>query len=236
MKWLITIVLFLVCFTQVVFAQNGRQYISIGVGPSMIYADNAGIYSKFEFQIQPVVTLAYNHPMTSEFDLRSTIGGQKLNSGGFDPLDSYRVAQWTNRGQAFDFNGMAYFADVMPTYIINPNTPGRAGEIVNFYVGLGLGVIHVQREQQTLRDPVYVNNVFVSGRIEEGKANNTALYVPLRLGVSTNLEYDWDVSFELSALTTTSSKLDGNTFQYKSIRPELLMQFQINIIRYLSRW
>jgi hypothetical protein len=235
MKGLITIVFFLLCIVQHGNAQFERQYISLSAGPSMIYGDNAGIYSQFEFQVQPVISLAYNRPLTNEFDLRTTFGVQMLNSGGYDPLDSYRVARWTERGQAFDFTGMAYFVDVMPTYIINPNTPGRAGEVVNFYAGLGIGVIHVQRDQQTLRDPVYVNDVFVSGRIEEEKANTTALYIPLRLGVSTNLEYDWDVSFELSALTTTSSKIDGNTFQYKSIKPELLLQFQISVIRYISR-
>lgn len=232
--FLLTVVLF-ISILQISFAQYERQHVALGIGPSMIYADNAGLYSTLDFKILPVFTLSYNHQLSDFFDIRGTLGSQLLNSGGFDPIESGRVAQWGLTDQAFDFKGVGYFLDVMPVYNINPNTRGRAGEVVNFYAGLGIGVINVQREQEVLKDVTRINGVFVNGTIVESKQSDTSIYIPLRLGMSTNLEYDWDFAFEASALTTTSTNLDGNNIQYKSIKPELLLQFQVVLIRYLAR-
>jgi hypothetical protein len=176
MKLLILAVISLFSFVKIGNAQYERQYVSLGVGPSMIYADNSGFYNGFKFKIQPVATFTYNYQMSFNFDLRTTLGTQMLNSGGFDPVESYRVFQWTQKDQAFDFTGLGYFGDLMPTYIFNPNIPGRRVDLFTFYGGIGIGVIQVSRNQKKLRDAVYVDRiVFVSGRIEEEKAIDTAL-------------------------------------------------------------
>lgn len=216
-------------------AQYIRDHISIGIGPSMLYADNAGEYSNFKFKILPSATLSYNKQIADVMDLRATFGLQMLNSGGFDPLNAGRVVRWGNNDQAFDFEGNAYFGDIMTVFNFNPYIPGRAGEVANLYAGAGIGVMQVKRKQEVLKNGKIENNVLTAGEIIKSNQSTTLAYIPFRLGISTNLESDWDYSLDFSLFTAMNSELDGNNMKTKRITPDMMLQFQIMIKRYLGR-
>jgi len=216
-------------------AQYIRDYISLGIGPSMLYADNAGEYTAFKFKILPSASLSYNTQVGYLLDLRATIGSQMLNSGGFDPLTAQRVVRWGNNDQAFDFKGNAYYGDIIAVFNLNPNSPGRAGEVANLYAGVGIGIMHVRRDQEILKNGKIKNNILLEGEIVKSKQSSTLAYVPVRVGISTNLESSWDYSFEFSLFTALNSELDGNHMQTKRIKPDMMGQFQIVIVRYFGR-
>ncbi|SDZ29246.1 MULTISPECIES: hypothetical protein [Rhodonellum] len=228
-------ILILLCTLKISNAQYIRDHISIGIGPSMLYGDNAGEYTAFKFKILPSATLAYNNQIADIMDLRATFGVQMLNSGGYDPLNTGRVVRWGDNDQAFDFKGNAYFGDIMSVVNFNPNIPGRAGEIANFYAGLGLGVMYVNRDQEVLKNGRIENEILLEGEIIKSKQSTTLAYLPFRVGVSTNLESDWDYSFDFSLFTALDSGLDGNNMKTKRIKPDMMGQFQIVIKRYFGR-
>jgi hypothetical protein len=215
-------------------AQGSRDHISGGFGWGMIYAENAGIYKYFEFKMEPTFSFAYNKELSEKFDLRATVGGQVLNSGEYRPLNNPIIIEWGDNGQAYYFKGMGYFFDVMPILNLNPNTSG-VGEPVNFYVGLGLGAMYSERAQRVMRDGVLENGIYVQGFVERSNQSTTIPYVPLKFGLVSNFEYEWDVGLEFSAMFLTNSEIDGNNMQNKLIYPDVMANFQIFIRRYLNR-
>ncbi len=199
-----------------------------------MYGDNAGEYRAFKLKVTPAATLAYNKQLTDFWSLRANVGAQILNSGGFDALTHRRVINWGNQDQAFDFTGIAYFADITPIFITNPNSAGMVTSTLQFYAGLGLGYMYVEREQQVLKNGMVLQDVLVRGDIVESSQSSILPYIPLRLGISTNLEYSWDYALEFCLFTALNSELDGNILQTKTLRPDMMGQIQITVKRYIG--
>jgi hypothetical protein len=216
-------------------AQKSRDHVSAGIGLGMIYGDNAGIYKYMQFKTLPAFSVAYSKELSPKVDLRTSIGGQILNSGEFRPLNTPTVVEWGNNGQAYFFKGNAFFLDVMPILYLNPNQNGRAGEPVNYYIGLGVGGVYSQRAQRVLRDGVLENGMLVQGFVERSNQTTATAYIPFKLGLSTNLEYEWDLALEMNVMTMTSSEIDGNIMTNKLINPDVLVNFQVILRRYLRR-
>ncbi|MBS9525496.1 hypothetical protein KIH41_00050 [Litoribacter ruber] len=215
-----------VCSTANAQDYINRSYISFGAGGGMMYADNTGNFNRFRFNVKPAVSAAINAQLTRHLDLRATIGTQWLDSGDFTGENRETWVSWGEQGQAFFFRGNAYFGDITPVINFNPNTEGRIGKVVNYYLGVGVGYTYVERLQRTMR-PDYT--------IRERNAENGSVYIPVRIGMSTNLESKWDVSFELSALNALSSDLDGLNINRTTVPIDVFVQFQMMIVRYISR-
>lgn len=227
--------LFLIFIIGNISAQRSRDHVSAGFGLGMIYGDNAGIYKYMQFKTLPAFSVAYSKEISGKFDLRTSIGGQIINSGEFRPLNSLQIVEWGNNGQAYFFKGNSFFVDVMPILYLNPNQSGRAGEPVNYYIGLGLGGIYSQRAQRVLRDGAIENGMLVAGFVERSNQTTATAYVPFKLGMSTNLEYEWDLAFEMNVMTMVNSEIDGNTMTNKLFNPDVLVNFQVILRRYLRR-
>ncbi|MBS9525878.1 outer membrane beta-barrel protein [Litoribacter alkaliphilus] len=213
-------------------AQFNRDHFFISAGPSMIYGDNAGIYSDFRFRILPAIGIGYNYELSRHWDLRASIGNQWISSGNYYSAESRRARLWSETDEAIRFNGTAIYADIMPTFQLNPNIRGRVGNVVNYYMGAGIGLMHSSRQ-----DKLLIENPFTETTgLAEQSGSTTSLYVPLRFGVSTNLEQEWDIAFEGSSFIAFSSDIDGNTSQWKQVKPDVLLQFQIIVKRYIGRY
>ncbi|WP_373495100.1 hypothetical protein [Aquiflexum sp.] len=216
-------------------AQRSRDHVSAGFGLGMMYGDNSGIYKFLQFKNLPAFSVAYSKEMSDKIDIRASIGGQIINSGEYRPLNSPKIVEWGNNEQAYFFKGNAFFADVMPILYLNPNQSGRAGEPVNYYIGLGLGGLYSQRAQRVLRDGVIENGMLVAGAVERSNQTLVTPYVPIKLGMSTNLEYEWDLAFEMNVMGLASSEIDGNIMTNKLFNPDVLVNFQVVLRRYFRR-
>ncbi len=225
-------VFILMCFCQTLSAQG--DHVSIGIGPSLLYSDNSGEYRSFSFKIQPAITLSVNKQISEYIGLRGSFGAQNFNSGGFDPLNKKYVINWGNQDQAFDFKGRGYFADFMPVFTTNPNASGMLTSSVQFFMGLGLGVMFVEREQETLKNGVLIDGVLVEGNILTSNETSFVPYVPIRTGLSTNLSGNWDYALEFVLITTTNSELDGNNIKTKTLSPDMSGQIQFTVKRYFG--
>jgi hypothetical protein len=223
-----------IAFLGLLSAQGSRDYISGGFGWGMIYGENAGIYKYMEFKLEPAFSFSYSKEISDKFDIKATVGGQVLNSGEFRPLNNPIIIQWGNNGQAYYFKGMSYFADVMPVMNLNPNSSG-VGEPVNFYVGLGIGAMYSERAQRVMRDGVLENGIYVQGFVERSNQSTMVPYIPLKFGIVSNFEYEWDMGIEISTMFLTNSEIDGNNMQNKLIYPDMMANFQFFIRRYINR-
>lgn len=219
------VLLLVMCFWHNVHAQG--DHISIGIGPSLIYGDNSGEYSKFKFKVQPAITLSINKQINEFVGLRSSIGVQSFNSGDYDLAYPRVLIKWGDKNQAFGYKGRGYFADVMPVFTTNPNAAGMLMSSFQFYAGLGLGIMFVEREQRTLKNGVLENGVIREGEIITSNETNFIPYIPVRTGLTTNLSGDWDFGLEFVLMTTTNSKLDGNNIQDKTINLDMTGQIQL---------
>lgn len=171
---------------------------SIGLGPSFIYADNGAQYHQRNFEINPAFTVAYSNRFSERWALRGTGGLQIIESGGDPSQNAQR--RWQESGGAFRFNGMAYFADVMPVFYFIPFLNHMNRPQVNFYTGAGLGVIHVRRTEYFSFDPSETGS----------QTNITTGYVPVRLGIDFRVGSLDDLSLELGVLLSFTDYLDGN--------------------------
>lgn len=225
--------LFLIFFLyQNAQAQYSRDNITVAVGPAMIYGDNAGRYQKFRFKVSPALSLSYSREVADEFDIRVTGGVQLMDSGDFG-MNSLRVEnQSAVENQAIHFTGQAFFLDVMPVYLFNPTPPGYVGYEFNYYAGVGLGAMYSNRVDQI---PLLRERFTDPIALEEVNNQSIAFYVPIRAGISTNLEGMWDLGVEGTLITAYPSNIDGNTIKHKLIPLDMLIQFQVTLKRYLGR-
>jgi len=232
MKIIFTTFLVLIFSAHFAHAQYSRDNISVAVGPAMLYGDNAGRYRQFRFNVSPAFSLSYSREISDEFDLRATLGVQLMDSDDYG-LSSFKITNLSAiNDQAVKFTGQAIYFDVMPLYQFNPTPPGYVGYLINYYAGLGIGVLYSNRAEQVplLRErptqPLTLQNVDNS---------SVTLYVPIRAGISTNLEGLWDIGVEGTVITATSSNIDGNNIKHKIVPLDILLQFQITFKRYLGR-
>ncbi len=219
----------------IVRAQESRDFVTVGSGLGMVYGDNAGIYKLMRFKKSLGFSIAYSKEISEKFDLRTTLGLQNINSGEFRLINDPLVIEWGQNEQAYFFRGKAYFADVMPVFLFNQNEWNSSTKSINLYAGLGVGGIFSQRVQRILRDGVLENGILMDGIVERSFNSMATAYIPMRVGISSNLEYDWDYGVELSFLTLVNSKIDGNEMKNKLIKPDILASLQFMVRRYIGR-
>jgi len=213
-------------------AQYSRDNVSVAIGPAMLYGDNAGRYRQFRFNVSPALSLSYSRELTDEFDVRATAGVQLMDSGDFG-VGSFRKQNMSAaEDQAVDFTGQAFFFDVMPVYQFNPTPPGYVGYAINYYAGVGLGVMYSNREDQIPLERDRPTDALI---LEDQNNQSIAAYIPIRAGISTNLEGLWDMGIEGTVITAAPSNVDGNTIRNKIVPLDMLFQFQITFKRYLGR-
>lgn len=230
------IVFTVMCMCQTSWAQG--DHITLGIGPSMIYADNSGPYRKLFFKIQPSVTFSYNKQISEHLAVRGALGFQKFDSGYYEQYPHpAKLAKWSYQGKPFAFKGMGYFADVMPVFMTNPNEMGMLMSSLQFYAGLGFGVMYVQRDQKTLISLFDEEGLPVAEDIVITKDSNVIPYIPTRIGFTTNSGNDWDFGLEFVLILTTNSNLDGNNLNYNRISPDMAAQILFTVKRYIGkRW
>jgi hypothetical protein len=227
------VLFFTVCFCLKSSAQG--DHLAIGFGPSMVYVDNnSGVYKEFRFRVRPAITLAISKQLSENLALRGTIGAQIFDSGEHDFPYSKKIINWGNRDQAFEFKGSGYFADFLPVFTTNPNATGMLMSTLQFYAGLGFGVMMVNRDQKTLKDGVIEDGIFVEGDIVTSHETSFTPYVPLKIGISTNLSGDWDFALEYALLATTNSELDGNNIKHNRINPDMTSQILFTVKWYFG--
>lgn len=217
----------LVCFIAVNLskAQDDRtDRIGFGFGPSMMYGDNTGYTRKLKFKVLPAVALDYHKKLHAFVDVKGSIGWQMVNSGDF--YDVKHLTKIAEHNLPYGFKGNAFFADVMPVYHFNPNMSGYLPADYKVYLGVGLGVAHVMRTDSFMS---LSNGQLTSPRSLNG--SNTSVYVPLRTGVSTDVDEYWEIALEPGMMLSFFGELDGNNLQQKLIKPDILFQFQFFIRR-----
>jgi len=231
MKKILIIFLCLLFGSKIAEAQHHRDNFSFGIGPSILYGENAGLYSKFRVKALPSFTFSYSYDYAQHWDIRASAGIQRFDGAG---IKGAPKKKWIDSNQAYDTKGQAYFIDVMPVYQFNPIKRGKRKHLVSYYAGLGVGIMNVQREAKiavsTGRENV---NNWATVTMDQ---STTAIYFPVRVGVSTNLMKNWDFGIEGSALTAASYNLDGNNFKNKLIKPDMLVQLQVMVKRNLNIW
>lgn len=227
---------FLVCFCQTVSAQG--NYISLGLGPSLLYSDNSGIYRESKFKIQPTISLSYNKQINDFIGLRGSLGVQFLNSGDYYLEKPRHMVKWGDKDQAYSFTGHGYFADVMPVFTTNPNSSGKLSSTFQFYAGAGFGLMFVQREQKIFKNGLVQFNDIIEGETIITSDSDLIPYVPIRTGINTNLSGDWDFGLEFVLLVTTNSEVDGNNILDKRItKVDMSGQILLSVKRYIgSPW
>jgi len=236
MRKIVLLSLILLSIAANLQAQRTRDYFTIGIGPSMIYGDNTVNYPNLDFKISPSVSIGYNEQISHHFDVRATVGAQLLNSGNtlrqINPEDISKVVDWGLSGQAKDFLGQAYYMDVMPVYNFRPVMPEMVGYPWLYYAGAGIGVMHVNRHEEIM---VGINDFEAADyEILIQRRSTTTAYIPLRAGVSTNFEKDYDIGLEFSAFLTTGSEIDGNNIRRKLVGADMLFQIQLVAKVYLG--
>lgn len=228
MKKSLLIILVFVVSIHFVKAQDDRpDRIGIGLGPATMYGDNTGVTRKFKFKVLPALTVDYNKKLHTFFDVRGSVGWQMVNSGDF--YEELTIAKIAKSNLPHGFKGNAFYADVMPVYHINPNQSGYLPAKYKVYAGIGLGVAHVTRTDRFLS---LVNGELVNPR--SAKGNNTSVYVPFRLGVTSDYREDWEIAIEPIMMVSFFGELDGNDQQQKVIKPDILFQLQFFVRRKLE--
>lgn len=207
------------------FGQNFFKYkaqanhsIMIGAGPSFIYADNGGRFTDFNFRFNPAFTAAYSKSFNENLDIRINFGHQRI--GVREATNQERIDTWNSNNAAIGFTGYANFLDIMPTYkLIGTAYPLIRPEF-NFHVGTGVGVLQSRTNLQYGDGQPNRNQTLMS------------LYVPVRAGLTYQLNPKTDLILEGSILLTLTDEIDGN-IGYNRFNDHLF-QFQIMVKRYLN--
>ena len=227
-------IMFMLLFSclEIAHAQYSRDNITVGIGPAMLYGDNSGQYRQFRFKVSPALSLSYSREISDEIDIRVTAGLQLIDSGDFG-VGRFGIERLSAaENQAIHFTGQVFFFDVMPVYLFNPAPPGYVGYAINYYAGIGLGAILSNRVDQI---PIERQRSTETLVLNEEENQSIAAYIPIRAGLSTNLEGLWDIGIEGTVITAYPSNLDGNTIRNKIVPLDMLLQFQITFKRYLGR-
>lgn len=230
---LFILVIFIMGFNLAEAQDDRTDRLGIGVGPAMMYGDNTGITRKFKFKVLPALTLDYHKRLHTFFDLRGSVGWQMVNSGNF--YNTKTTAKIAESNLPHGFKGNAFYADVMPIFHVNPNQSGYLPALYKVYLGAGLGLAHVRRTDRYLSvigEDIYGEAILGNARSLEG--SNTSVYVPLRAGVTKDVNEDWEIGLEPTMMISFFGQLDGNDQQQKVIKPDILFQFQFFVRRKLD--
>lgn len=229
MKKIFSLVLFLFCFYSNSFAQRTMaraDKIGIGLGPSFLYGDNTGVMSDFKFKILPAASLDFTKYLDTHWDVRGTLGWQRIGSGDF--YGEYNKRKISQAGYPFAFTGNMLFADVMPTYIINPDRRGFLPSLVKVYGGVGLGVFHAIRKDEFI---FYSGDTFTT---EVSNGSDTGIYFPVRIGAFIEVpELNGEFGLEGGMLISPFANMEGNSKQQKRVKSDIAVQIQIFYRLYL---
>ena len=178
--------------------QSRDNIVSIGVGPSFAYLDNGGQYRSFNFEFKPSISAALTKRLTDRFEIRATAGVQWISSGG-NP-NSAVTDFWAARNASFTTTGSVYYFDIMPSMYVVPFGNHMNRSMFNFYIGLGLGVMHADTEQTKSfsKDEVPTHEKITTG------------YIPIRGGLSYTLGPFSDIALEGTILATFTDNMEGN--------------------------
>lgn len=192
--------------------------LSIGLGPSFVYFDNAGQYRSLNFEIRPSASIAYTKKLSSIFDIRATAGIQSISSGG-DP-SFFVTNSWSSTSSSFTAKGSALYFDLMPTINLISYDNHIHRSKVNLYGGAGIGIMYSQTKQTKSfsEDEIPSENSITTG------------YVPVRVGLSLRVGPYSDIAGEGTMLLTFTDNMDGNIGFNKFA--DHLMQAQIVYRRY----
>ena len=196
--------------------------ISVGLGPSFMYADNAGGVRNFTVKFRPSASVSYEREISSFLELKGTVGYQMLESQTPTYYSDSALINWNEAGQAFAMKGHAYYIDVMPVFHVFPYDTHINRTTINIYAGIGIGVMGVNKEEVRL----------VLGEPNIQEKSMALAYIPIRGGLSYRIGPHSDLSFEATLLTTFSDSIDGNE-GYNRFN-DLLFQGQVVYKRYLS--
>lgn len=199
-----------------------EKYVQLGVGPSFMYADNAGGFRSVDFNIRPSISASMGKKINSILDLRATLGYQFYKSQDKEYYGQSLITSMGDNNYAVETRSNIVFMDVVPTAHLFKFTNHALRKSFNIYAGAGLGyLVAINQELRYKNEQTY----------QENKVRST-LYVPLRGGISYRLGLYDDISLEGSLMLTFSDKVEGtpgfNRFN------DHLVQGQIVYRRYLS--
>lgn len=221
MKKLFYIFLLLFSISTLTQAQSYRtDKLGFGLGPSVLYGDNTGIFTDFRFKVLPAVSVDYNRFISTHFDIRGTLGWQMIGSGDF--YNEGLIQGIASAGYPHAFKGSLIYGDVMPVYHINPDRRGFLPSLVKVYTGLGVGFFHSLRKDERR---IYNGAEFST---ETYNASNTNVYIPFRVGAFVNiLEINGDLGVEGTLMVSPFGNMEGNSLQQKRIKSDIAAQFQV---------
>jgi hypothetical protein len=223
MNKIITTFAIFLAFNSLSYAQRSvarPDKIGVGVGASFLYGDNTGIMSDFEFRVLPTASLDYTQYFDTHFDLRATLGWQRIGSGDF--YSENLIRRIAEGGYPHAFLGNLIYADVMPVYILNPDRRGFLPSLIKLYGGIGLGVFHSFRDDEIR---TYQGDDFTT---ETVAGNNTGVYFPVRIGGYIDLpELNGEIGLEAAMLISPFANMEGNSQQQKLIGPDIAVQLQV---------
>jgi hypothetical protein len=218
----------LLLLSHFTFAQNFQKEIIprlnkvyVGVGPSFMYADNAGGLRNSQFKMRPAVSVAYGREINSFLEIKGTTGFQMLESQDPSYYSDAVLREWMVNNQAIGMKGNGYYIDVMPTFRLPVDRHINRPDL-NIYAGIGIGIMLVDKEEARV-----INN---TPTIEQ--RSTSLVYIPIRGGVSYRIGDHGDLSLEGTILATLSDEIDGNTGFNRF--NDHLFQAQIVYTRYLS--
>ncbi|MCH7415381.1 DUF6089 family protein [Belliella sp. R4-6] len=222
--WPLLIIFVLILVSEEGKGQSFYEYkvpvehsIIIGAGPSFIYADNGGIYSKLKFKLNPSISAAYSKKLNRSFDLRANIGHQQIE--GLKSTNATILEMWESRSSAYNFSGRVNYLDIMPVFNVFPADHAYLRTGFNIYGGLGLGIL------MSKVDLEYENRI-----VEDHKT--VTMYIPGRAGISYKLNDKTDIMLEGSLLFSFSDNIDGN--ENFNRLDDHLWQVQVMLKRYLK--
>lgn len=221
MKKIFYIFLLLVSTITLSKAQSNRtDKLGVGLGPSVLYGDNTGIFSDFRFKVLPAVSVDYSRFVDTHFDIRGTLGWQMIGSGDF--YNEGLIEKIALAGYPHAFKGSLIYGDVMPIYHINPDRRGFLPSLIKVYTGLGVGFFHTLRTDERR---IYNGQDFTS---ESYNASNTNIYFPFRVGAFINMpEINGDLGVEGTLMVSPFGNMEGNSLQQKVIKSDIAAQFQV---------
>jgi hypothetical protein len=201
-------------------AQYGRSdRFGFGLGPAILYGDNAGIYEEFKFMVLPSAAVDYSLSLSTYLDIKATFGWQMLNSG--DYLPESRKELFSSEGLPYGFKGNLIYGDIMPVFLFNPDRSGYLHSLYKVYSGIGVGFFHSQRTDERY--------IFT----ESGKealsysATGAHFYIPFRVGVFKSLNNtNGEIGLEATAMFSPFGEMDGNDWHMRGVNMDIASQLQ----------
>lgn len=199
-----------------------EMHVQAGIGPSFMYADNAGGLRGINFNIRPSLSASIAKSIHPFINMRGTLGYQFYKGQSADYFHPSYLDMWKANNESASTTSNIVFMDVMPLAHVNRVTNHTTRGSVDFYGGAGLGFLMAFNKETKLRD---------TGSFVENKTR-PAVYIPIRAGFSFKLDLYSDIAVEGTLMLGFSDNIDGAT-NYNEYNDHLI-QGQIVYRRYLS--